>query len=137
MKFDQETATGGYTILSYTLSTVRVLPPLQEAGSSDPDAAALELEHSFIISPQALNTAWTPQHLERMEAQHLQQLLEMEPELVLLGTGQRLRFPATEVLLPLIQAGVGYEVMDMAAACRTFNILAAEGRRVVAGILLD
>ena len=56
--------------------------------------------------------------------------------MVLLGTGGRLRFPPSAVLAPLIAAQIGYEVMDTGAACRTFNLLAGEGRRVLAALLL-
>ena len=55
---------------------------------------------------------------------------------MLLGTGSRLHFPPAAVLMPLIAAQIGYEVMDTGAACRTFNVLAGEGRRVVAALLL-
>jgi len=60
----------------------------------------------------------------------------MAPELVILGTGRRQRFPRTELIAPLVRAGIGWEVMDTGAACRTFNVLVAEGRRVAAALLL-
>jgi len=56
---------------------------------------------------------------------------------VLLGTGRRLRFPAAELSAPLVQAGIGLEVMDLRAACRTYNVLVAENRRVAAALLFD
>jgi uncharacterized protein len=56
---------------------------------------------------------------------------------VLLGTGARQRFPAPRLLRPLIEAGIGCEVMDLAAACRTYTILVAEGRRVAAALLIE
>jgi uncharacterized protein len=58
------------------------------------------------------------------------------PELVLFGSGARLRFPQPAWIRPLIEAGIGVETMDTAAACRTYNILAGEGRRVIAALLL-
>ncbi|MCE2945887.1 MAG: Mth938-like domain-containing protein [bacterium] len=64
-------------------------------------------------------------------------LLQHEPELVLLGTGQRLRFPAPGLIRGLAQARVGIEVMDTPAACRTYNILTGEARRVLAALLFD
>ena len=63
-------------------------------------------------------------------------LVGHKPEVVLLGTGARLRFPPAAVLAPLTRAGIGVEVMDTAAACRTYNILAGDGRRVVAALLM-
>ena len=59
------------------------------------------------------------------------------PELLLLGTGERQRFPAPGLLRPLIEARIGFEVMDLPAACRTFNILMAEGRLVAAALLIE
>lgn len=64
-------------------------------------------------------------------------MLELAPEVVIVGTGARQRFPAPQLLRPLIEAGIGFEVMDLAAACRTYNILASEGRAVAAALLLD
>ena len=55
----------------------------------------------------------------------------------MLGTGQRQRFPAPELLRPLVEAGIGFEIMDLAAACRTFNVLALEKRAVAAALLVD
>jgi uncharacterized protein len=63
-------------------------------------------------------------------------VLMRAPEIVLLGTGPRLRFPSPAVYASLLKARIGVEVMDTAAACRTYNILAAEGRRVAAALML-
>ena len=60
-----------------------------------------------------------------------------KPELFILGTGARQHFPKPEVLKPLIEARIGFEIMDSQAACRTYNILMGEGRQVLAAILLD
>jgi len=64
-------------------------------------------------------------------------LRDLKPEVVVVGTGTRQRFPSPQVLRPLIEANIGYEIMDLAAACRTFNILATEGRAVVAALVFD
>jgi uncharacterized protein len=72
-----------------------------------------------------------------LEEADLRRLLDFSPELVLLGTGPRQRFPRPALLRPLIEARVGFEVMDLQAACRTFNILVGEGRRVAAALLFD
>lgn len=69
------------------------------------------------------------------DATSMAAVLALRPALVLLGTGERQRFPAAPVLRPLVEAGIGCEVMDTGAACRTFNLLLAEGRNVVAALL--
>jgi uncharacterized protein len=63
-------------------------------------------------------------------------LMSLEPELVLIGTGVRQQFPDASFGAKFLRAGIGYEVMDTGAACRTFNVLVSEGRRVVAALLL-
>ena len=74
---------------------------------------------------------------EPLASTHLNAALALQPEVVLLGTGARLHFPPAEVLRPLIEAGIGYEIMDTSAACRTYDILMAEGRRVLAALVID
>ena len=81
--------------------------------------------------------AWSAEGFEHLSAEDFAAVREMTPEVVIIGTGSRLRFPAPQVLRPLIEAGIGYEVMDLAAACRTYNILVTEGRAVVAALVFD
>ena len=69
-------------------------------------------------------------------AEHLAMILPLQPELVILGSGSRLRFPHPSLLQALMAARIGVETMDTVAACRTYNVLAAEGRRVVAALLV-
>jgi len=64
-------------------------------------------------------------------------MLELDPELVLLGTGDRMQFPPQSITQPLMQQSVGLEVMNTAAACRTYNVLAHEGRNVVASLIVE
>jgi uncharacterized protein len=64
-------------------------------------------------------------------------VLEQRPELLLLGSGPGQLFPPAELGMQIMQAGIGFEVMDTRAACRTFNVLVGEGRRVMAALLLD
>lgn len=80
---------------------------------------------------------WTPSSFEQLQAQHLQELLGIGAELVILGTGSRQRFPPAAWLAPFAAQRVGLEAMDTAAACRTYNILASEGRKVLAALLLS
>lgn len=91
---------------------------------------------SAILTPNSLDTSWPPERFEDLEAAHIEVLPHEQPDLVLLGTGHTQRFPAAEVLAPLYHAGIGVEVMDTGAACRTFNIVMSEGRRVVAALLM-
>lgn len=91
---------------------------------------------SLVISASVLHTNWPLDDITALEESHIELILEQEPELILLGTGARLVFPSTERLRPMIEHGVGYEIMDTAAACRTYNVLVAEGRHVVAGLII-
>jgi uncharacterized protein len=95
-----------------------------------------ELRESFIIAPDRVVEQWPIASADRLDAGTLEIVLALEPELVLLGTGQRQVFPPSAALLPLLRRGIGVEVMDNAAASRTYNLLAAEGRRVVAAFML-
>lgn len=80
---------------------------------------------------------WAPAGFEGLSADDFVTVRDLRPEVVILGTGSRQRFPAPQLLRPLIDAGIGFEVMDLAAACRTYNILVTEGRAVVAALLFD
>jgi uncharacterized protein len=74
--------------------------------------------------------------VEGLAADHMAAIVELAPEIVLLGTGASLRFPEPALLAPLYKAGIGVEVMDTPAACRTYNILLAEGRKVLAAVIV-
>lgn len=94
-------------------------------------------EQSLIITPSDLVTDWgpgTPEEL--MNKSVMQTLIELQTEIVLLGTGRRIHFPPPEILALFSQHQIGLEVLDSAAACRTFNILLSEGRDVAAGLLM-
>lgn len=80
---------------------------------------------------------WDARGVEHLGPEHFAGLAALGVEVVLLGTGARLRFPQPRLTRALLQAGVGLEVMDTRAACRTYNILAAEERRVAAALLFD
>jgi uncharacterized protein len=94
-------------------------------------------EASLVVLPDRLITDWTATDFDSLEAAHLAPLAEFGLEIVLLGTGSRIRFPRAEVLRPLIEARIGVEVMDVPAACRTYNFLMAEDRKVGAALLLE
>jgi len=78
---------------------------------------------------------WNAASFDALTAAHFAQLAARKPELVIFGSGARLRFPAAALLRPLIEAGIGVETMDSAAACRTYNVLLAESRSVIAALL--
>lgn len=94
------------------------------------------LRASVIVSAERLVEDWRPTGVEALIAADFEPVLSLQPEVVLLGTGMRLKFPDHRVLTALHAARVGIEVMDTGAACRTYNVLLGEGRRVVAALLL-
>ena len=79
---------------------------------------------------------WAPQNITELNPEHFLDLADDNPEIILLGTGKNLCFPPQECLSVLQQQNLGYEVMGTPAACRTFNVLAAEGRDVVLATLM-
>ncbi len=92
---------------------------------------------SLIVLPDQLIPDWPVSDYLQLTETHFDDLLGAKPDLVLLGTGKLQQFPPTKLYRSLIDAGIGMEVMTTAAACRTYNILAAEGRRVAAALILE
>lgn len=92
--------------------------------------------HSLIVLPGQVLADWPPQVFADFTTGHFEALAALGPEVVILGTGRRQQFPRAELLAPLIKAGIGWEVMDSGAACRTYNILMGEGRNVAAALLM-
>jgi uncharacterized protein len=92
--------------------------------------------HSVIVPWKGDIVAWEADTFEALTPAHFQRIADLKPELVIFGSGPRIRFPAAALLRPLIERGVGLETMDTGAACRTYNVLAAEGRSVVLAALL-
>ena len=92
--------------------------------------------HSVIVAPEGAVEQWAPASLDALTAADFDALRGRSPELVILGTGAHHRFPKPDVIRPLVTGGIGFEAMDTKAACRTYNILMAEGRQVIAAILL-
>jgi uncharacterized protein len=91
-------------------------------------------EGSIIVTPTTVEP-WRPAGFGDLLAEDFEALLALKPEVVLLGTGERLRFPHPRLTRALLEAHVGVEAMDVSALCRTFNILVAEDRRVIAAVL--
>ncbi len=94
-------------------------------------------ERNLVVLHDRILTEWQPAGFDELDAADFALLAELKPEIVLLGTGARLRFPQPELTRALIEARIGLEVMDIRAACRTYNILAAEERKVAAALLFS
>lgn len=94
------------------------------------------LTASFLMMPDRIVEDWPVQRAGAFDVASADTIAAMEPELVLLGTGARQVFPPRESMVALLRRNIGIEVMDNAAACRTYNLLAGEGRRVLAAIIL-
>jgi uncharacterized protein len=91
---------------------------------------------SLVVAGDRLVTEWPLANVNEIGADHFAAIVEMKPEIVLLGTGAKFEFPDPARLAPLRSARIGVEVMDTPAACRTYNILLGEGRNVVAALIL-
>jgi uncharacterized protein len=91
---------------------------------------------SLLVSADRLVVDWPASSVDALAADHLAAILELHPEIAILGTGRAFRFPQPARLAPLHQARIGVEVMDTQAACRTYNILMGEGRNVVAAVIV-
>ena len=89
-----------------------------------------------ILTHQEILTDWSPPPIDQLTVADFRAALDQNPEVILFGTGPVQRFPGTALMAAIMQQGVGFEVMDTGAACRTFNILVAEHRRVVAALLV-
>jgi len=95
-----------------------------------------ELTDSFLLAPDRVIEHWEVHEARALDAVHVDALLALQPELVLLGTGARQTFPPATFMAGFLRKGIGVEVMDNAAAARTYNLLAGEGRHVIAGFIL-
>lgn len=91
---------------------------------------------SLIVLPEQVITDWPATDFADLEAAHFEKLMELKPEVVLLGTGEKHRFVHPGLIRALTDACIGVECMDTAAACRTYNILMAEGRHVAAALII-
>lgn len=97
-----------------------------------------EVHHrSLVVCPDALLTPWASAGFDGLTEEDFAPLLELTPAVVVFGTGAALRFASPRLTRALTDAGVGVETMDTRAACRTYNILAAEGRRVAAALIVE
>ena len=93
-------------------------------------------ERALVVTPDALHDTWNVASVDALDSAAIGFLLRLKPEILLLGTGATHRFPSPASMREFAQAQIGVETMDTAAACRTFNILMAEGRNVVAAVIV-
>ena len=92
---------------------------------------------SVVIGSRGQRIEWTCDKFDDLTAAHFAVLAEQRPELVIFGSGERIRFPRPPWLAPLYAGRIGIETMDTHAACRTYNILAGEGRDVLLAVLIE
>ena len=123
MKLTDERSAGVNTVRSYSPGQVQV-------GES-------VITRSCLISPTELIYDWRPQSLSELTLGDLEPLLALAPEIVILGAGMKQRFPPMEWMAALMSRGIGCDVMDTGAACRTYNVLVSEGRKVVAAVFVN
>jgi len=122
MKFSPADQGEGYSIQSYGPGRVVVNGETHRS--------------SLLVMPERVVPNWRPGCFADLDERDFIELTAYRPEIVVLGTGTRQRFPAPALYRSLADRGIGLEVMDTGAACRTYNILMAEDRRVLAALLL-
>ncbi|MFT5657039.1 MAG: hypothetical protein ACI9KN_000311 [Gammaproteobacteria bacterium] len=123
MPLAEERITSRYSISAYT--------------SDDITVNEKQYPQSFILAPETLICPSPINTLEDLNEQTIQNVLDLKPDVVLLGTGEKQIFPAPRIFALFGEKGIGLEVMNTGALCRTFNILVAEDRDVVAVIIQD
>jgi len=122
MKFAQDSQDEGYVITAYDDSSVSI--------NGKPFA------HSVIITRSELHEPWSLDEIDNLQTEHVTKILAFKPELIIIGTGKKLIFPAAAKYAGIIQHGIGVDFMDTQSACRTYNFRMSEGRHVVAGLIL-
>jgi uncharacterized protein len=123
--------------MKFTLEASSRVNLIRAYSSAELRIGEQSVRRSCIITAEELVTDWEPATFADLSAAHLAPVLALAPELVLLGTGATQRFPPAAVRTAFAERGIGLEVMDLGAACRTFNILVQEERRVAALLFLS
>jgi len=131
-----------FGIYAYHPGKITIITPNEEydANSTDFGNKTLKTEtlsQSLIVMPHCLISDWPPRTIDQLEQQHFEVLFPKPPQILLLGTGENHHWPSPQVLAELTNCGVAVEVMDTAAACRTYAILASDGRDVAAALLVE
>jgi uncharacterized protein len=93
--------------------------------------------HSVVVPWSGEVEPWPVSGVAGLDAAHFERIAALHPEVVIFGSGQRLEFTSPALLRSLIEAGIGVETMDTAAACRTYNVLLSEGRKVLAALIVQ
>jgi len=137
VQFNEDTSPGLIRIRGLRDSAVELQFP---RNLLDPDESNTRwFEPSIFVSPRSVNIDWPELRLHDLQAEHIQAIAQMQPEVVLLGSGAQLDFPGQSLTALLTQTftgkGIGVEFMNNESACRTYNILMHEGRNVVAVLL--
>ena len=122
MKFAQDSQEDGYVITAYDENSVSI--------------NGKTFSQSLVVAGTRLHEHWDIADIELLRSSHIELVLSFQPELIIIGTGNNLVFPAVEIYSGIIGHGIGVDFMDTGAACRTYNILMSEGRDVVAGLIL-
>ena len=115
----------------------KVVLQLTQSDENGIKQTLVERTRSVALLPNGEYRDWAPAHFDALQAAHFDLISELEPELVILGTGNRQRFPDMQILQSCAAAGIGMEVMDTIAACRTFNIVQAERRKAMALLIIE
>jgi uncharacterized protein len=123
MKLTDDTIGGAFLVRSYVPGEVRV--------------GETVLRRSCLLRRDRVVSDWRPQSIEELSADDLDAVFALQPEIVVIGSGARQRFPPPQLTAALLARGIGCEVMDTGAACRTYNVLATEGRAVVAALFVN
>ncbi len=121
MKFSEDPSEGGYLVQQYAVGRFVINDR--------------EITESLIVSPQRIIPQWPALSALALTAADLDPVLALGPEIILLGTGATQVFPPWEIFAEAFRRGIGVEVMDTGAACRTYNLLMSEGRRVAAALI--
>jgi uncharacterized protein len=112
-------------------------PFISSYGKGWVQMAGEQLTRSVVLCSDGRRFDWACTRFEALTAEHFAQLAELKTELVIFGSGERLRFPAPALTRALIECQIGIETMDTQAACRTYNVLAGEGRHVAVALLME
>jgi uncharacterized protein len=94
-------------------------------------------DYSLLVLPESAPRPWPVAKFEELTVEHFEQLLAEQPDVVILGTGERQRFVHPRLAAPLISKQIGVECMDTNAACRTYNILMGEGRKALLALIIE
>jgi uncharacterized protein len=122
MKFTRELAGNVNVVRAYQPGSVRIGERI--------------VNRSCLFNATQLLAEWPPRSVAELTVAHFDAAFAWEPEIFLLGTGVRQEFPSREIYAAILARGIGFEVMDTGAACRTYNVLVSEDRRVVAGLII-